>query len=102
MCGSLVQLRPLANKMFRAVATARAADVGRAGVLGTCWPLRARIGEPTHSYEKNCNYMASSESYSGLYSDKAYYYQQQPFCILAQKHVLACSINQDSIHNFFT
>lgn len=34
--GSLVQLRPLANKMFRAVATARAAGVGRAGVLGTC------------------------------------------------------------------
>jgi hypothetical protein len=36
VCGSLVQFRPLANKMLRAVATARAADVGRAGVLGTC------------------------------------------------------------------
>jgi len=36
VCGSLVHLRPLANKMFRAVATALAADVGRAGVLGTC------------------------------------------------------------------
>jgi hypothetical protein len=34
--GSLVQLRPLANKMFRAVATARAAGVGRVGVFGTC------------------------------------------------------------------
>jgi hypothetical protein len=38
--------------MFRAVATARAAGVGRVGVFGTCWPLRARIGEPTHSYKQ--------------------------------------------------
>jgi hypothetical protein len=53
--GSLVQLRPLANKMFKAVATARAAGVGSAGVFGTCWPLRARIGEPTHSYKQNHN-----------------------------------------------
>lgn len=43
------QDRPLAKSFAKAQATARAGGEGNIGFVGTGWPRRCRIGDPTQS-----------------------------------------------------
>ena len=54
------QLRPEANNLVKAEATALAGGLGGAGVAGICWPRRCRNGDPTHNLTRSANSSTSA------------------------------------------